>query len=411
MLMSIIANAESAETKTAHSITLKEAVTRTLAYNPQLAVIDHQRNMQRAVIDQAGLAPSPELNFSLEDLAGSGQYKGTDSVQATLGVAWILEGSIRQERVDVARAAAQSVDVQRDVKRLDLASETARLYTLCLAYQARQQFAEQSLKLAEDTVSALQKRFDAGRTMAAELDRALAELARRRLMLEDIGHELESTYRLLAAQWGDVELKFNRVSGDIFILPEARPYAEFADGLEQNPAIQSLLSERGIRKAELELEQAQSRSPWKLNLGVRHNEANGDQALVAGITIPFGERSRNQYGIARARAALSQLTAQEQAIRVQYQSSLFVRYQEYQHSLHRIETFKTSIIPRLEKALKETRRAYNIGRYSYLEWQSVQNELLSAQRALLEASIDAQLKIIEIERLSGVPVAQSNTGS
>ena len=47
MLMSINANAESAETKTAHSITLKEAVTRTLAYNPQLAVIDHQRKFTR----------------------------------------------------------------------------------------------------------------------------------------------------------------------------------------------------------------------------------------------------------------------------------------------------------------------------------------------------------------------------
>jgi len=88
-----------------------------------------------------------------------------------------------------------------------------------------------------------------------------------------------------------------------------------------------------------------------------------------------------------------------------------VQYQEYMHSLHRINAYQKEIIPRLEKALKETHRAYNIGRYSYLEWRSVQVDLLEAQAELLEASIDAHIKVIEIERLTGVRIARSNTES
>jgi cobalt-zinc-cadmium efflux system outer membrane protein len=411
LLFNSIAVAQSSEDKAIRSISLVDAVSRTMAHSPELAVFDYQLDMQRADTEQAGLGPSPEFNLSIEDAAGSGSYQGSDNAQATLGIAWIIEGDIRQGRVDVAQAATQSVRLQKDVKRLDLAADTARLYASCLARQARMALAEQSLSLAEDTVSALRKRLRAGGTAAAELARAQAEEARRKLLVEDMEHELVSAYRLLAAQWGDTEVDFDRLSGDIFSLPRALPYHAFAARLEQNPAIMALFSERSIRQAELKLQQAQSSAPWKLNLGVRHYEAVGEQALVAGISIPFGERSRNQYAIARAQAALSQLSAQEQALRVRYQSSLFVSYQEYQHSLHRIDTYKTAIIPRLEKALKDTRRAYNIGRYSYLEWQSVQSELLAAQLALLEASVDAHLKIIEIERLSGVPVAPSTTGS
>ena len=71
-----------------------------------------------------------------------------------------------------------------------------------------------------------------------------------------------------------------------------------------------------------------------------------------------------------------------------------------------IETVRAAIIPQLEQALIDTRRAYRLGRYSYLELRSVQEELLDAQNSLVEASINAQHSIIEIERLTGVRIAQ-----
>jgi len=53
-------------------------------------------------------------------------------------------------------------------------------------------------------------------------------------------------------------------------------------------------------------------------------------------------------------------------------------------------------------------KAYEVGRYSYLEWLSVQNELLDSQSALLNASLSAHQNKIEIERLTG---AHLNTSS
>ena len=72
-----------------------------------------------------------------------------------------------------------------------------------------------------------------------------------------------------------------------------------------------------------------------------------------------------------------------------------------------LDALRTAVIPPLEQALTDTRRAYELGRYSYLEWRSVQAELLDAQETLLETSIDAHRYVIEIERLTGAQVTQS----
>ena len=164
-----------------------------------------------------------------------------------------------------------------------------------------------------------------------------------------------------------------------------------------------------MKQAELKLAESQSSSNWRVNLGVSHFETFNDQALVAGITIPFGERSRNTGRITEARENLSQSTAKEDELRVRFETSLYVLYQELQHSMHRMDAYRSDIIPQLENALKETSKAYDLGRYSYFEWHSVQADLLDARSTLVEDSIAAHLKVIEIERLTGVSMTQPTT--
>ena len=138
-------------------------------------------------------------------------------------------------------------------------------------------------------------------------------------------------------------------------------------------------------------------------------ESTDDYAMVAGITIPLALRNRNQGRISEARAVISQTRAETAAAKIRIETTLFVLYESLQHSLHRATTLQNEIIPRVESALAETRTAYERGRYSYLEWRTVQAELLDARRKLIEASIDAHRQVIEIERLTGVRVAQPGT--
>ncbi len=388
------------------TISLHQAVTKTIEHNPDLRAFDYRLKAQQGQVLQAGLAPSPELSLQLEDVLGTGNNKGVDSAEATLSIGWVLERGVRQRYVDAAQAGSSLIEIEADIKQLDAAAETARRYLVSLAYQARRVNADKTVQLAEEIIKSVSKRVKAGKTPKAELSRAQAELARRKLQREDIDHELRSANRRLAAQWGETMPTFAKVEGDITGLFQIASFETLKSRLPQNPEFDRLLSSQLLKKAELQLALAQERPSWRINAGVRHTNSSNDQALVAGISIPFGERTRNPGRIAAARASLAQIKSEEHATRVRIEASLFVMYEKLQHSLHVINTLRDEIIPPLEQALTETRRAYNLGRYSYLELRSIQAELLDAHDVLIESSIDARRNMIEIERLTGVHIAQ-----
>ena len=110
-----------------------------------------------------------------------------------------------------------------------------------------------------------------------------------------------------------------------------------------------------------------------------------------------------------AGALILESQAQTSAAKLRIRTTLLVLHEALEHSIHRAETLRTDVIPRLESALKDTRHAYEMGRYSYFEWRTVQSELIQARRELLEASIDSHTTSVEIERLTGVRVAFPGT--
>ena len=409
LLFSAISFAESGLVTDGQMLSLNEAVVKTMVRNPGLLAFGHQLQAQDGRVLQAGLAPNPELSLTVENALGTGEFNGFDSAEATLSIAWVLERGVRQRRLDTARAGVSLLTVEADIMRLDAAAETARLFFACLSNQARMVSTGEAVQLAADTVKAIQKRVKAGKSPQADLSRAQAELARMKLNQEDIEHELLSASRRLAAQWGETEPGFTRVSGNLLTLPNTESFAILKARIDQNPDFSRFLSKQRLGEAELRLAEAQRKPNWRVSAGVRRHESFNDEALVANITIPLSLRNKNQGGIAEARANMAQTEAEAVAARIRIETSLFVIYQELQHSLHRAKTFRTEVIPRVEQAMSDTRSAYERGRYSYLEWRSVQEDLLTARSALVEASVDAHLNAIEIERLTGVRIAQPAT--
>jgi cobalt-zinc-cadmium efflux system outer membrane protein len=386
------------------ALNLGAAVARTLQTNPQLIAFGYQIHAQQGRLQQSELKPNLQLGLLVENALGSGDFEGFDSAETTLSLAWVLERGKRESRIDAARAGISLLESEAEIQRLDAAADTARVFLDTLALQERLARTDDAVILAEETAAAVQKRVQAGRTPAAELARAEAELARIRLDREDIEHELRTSHRRLAAQWGETQPDFVRVNGDVHKLPAPDAYASLLARLEQNPDLSRYLSERRLREAELRLAEARAKPNWQLTAGIRRLERSDDQAFIAGITIPLTTRNRNEGRIAEAHARLAMTDADRTATRVQIETQLFALYQELQHSLRRTTTIREEILPRIEQALKDTERAYASGRYGYFELRVVQAELLDTRAALVESSIDAHRQVIEIERLTGTTV-------
>ncbi|HCS64877.1 MAG TPA: hypothetical protein DIW64_12845 [Cellvibrio sp.] len=399
------------QSKPTQTLGLQQAVSKTLEQNPTLVAFGHQFEAQAGRVQQAGLKPNPELTLAVEDAFGSGELTGMDSAETTLGISWVLEGHQRRERVNAAQARTSVLDVERDIQRLDAAANSARLYMLALALQTRLQQAEQAIDFARNVVKVIEQRVNAGNSPAAESARAKVELSRRLLEHEDIEHELLVAKRQLAAQWGATQIDFTAVEGTLTQLPKVASYSDLKNRLDQNPRLQYFVTSERLEESQLALAKAQSKHQWRLSAGIKHLSATDDQALVAGVAVPLGVFDRQQGRITEARALMALNRAEREAEQIQLDTNLYGTHQELLHSLHIVNAYQTEILPALATALNETRRAYDLGRYSYLEWQGVQRDYLDAQNTLIEASLAAHLKAIELERLTGVAIAPAATTS
>ena len=399
--------AQSDNARTTRTIGFDEAIAKTLESNPELRAFGYSIEAQHGRIRQANLRPPVELDVEIENFLGTGDFSGTDLIQATVGLVWALERGKREHRVAASRAELTLLESEAEVMRLDQAAETARRYLESLALQARLDLAEEAITLAAQTVDAVEQRVAAGRNPIADLARARADLSRRRLEHEHLLHVHLTSIHQLSAQWGDTAPVFTAVGGDIADLPEPDTFEALLARADQNPQLRRLLNEKRLREAELRRAESEARQDWRVLAGVRHVRlANSqDQSFVAQFSMPFGGEKRNAGNVARARADLSRSDADRAATRVRVETELFALYEELKHSLHLATALRDEVLSNVEIALVETQRAYQAGRYSYLELRIAQDEALLARKDLLEASVEAHRYAIDIESLTGTALS------
>jgi outer membrane protein, heavy metal efflux system len=387
------------------ALTLKEAVSRSLARNLDLKAHEFELTAQQGRLQQARARPSPEVNLLIENVLGSGERRSFDAAETTLSLGFPIEHGARQGRVDAAQAGGLLIDAETRVRRLDVAAETARRFIGVLESQQALIESSKATELAEQAVSAVEARVRAAKAPLAEEARAQADLARVHLEREHAEHRLASERQRLAALWGATEPDFAEARGDLFSFTALESFEAVRTRLANNPDVERLLTEKRVREAEVRLAELRRRPPWQVTAGVRRFEDAGDHAFVVGLSVPIPSSDQYRGAVSVARAHSAQADARAEALRVQLDAELFAIYQELRHSYAEVETLRGVVLPRMESASEQSRYAYERGRYSYLEWVAAQRELVDLRNALLEASADVHRRRIEIERLTGASLA------
>jgi cobalt-zinc-cadmium efflux system outer membrane protein len=385
----------------AQVLTLDEAVSRALARNPDLALFEIEARAQDGARLQASARPPIEAGLLVENVAGSGALSGTDGAETTLSLGFLLERGARERRIAVAAAAGDHLGNQARIKRLDVAAETARRFIVVLEKQRELAESKEATKLATELVEAVERRVTAAKAPKAEQARASANLARAQLDEEHAEHELASSRHRLAALWGAAEPGFSEAGGDLFKTAALPTLEEFRRRVDRNGELETLVSEKRIREAELRLAQMRSRPPWHVTAGVRRFEQSNDHALVLGITVPIASGDLGRGATAEARARSELVDAQSAAVRARLNAELFGLYQELMHAHTEVRILRETVLPRIEEALAQSRYAYERGRYGYVEWVAAQRELLDVRLALVEALSQLHQFQIELERLTG----------
>jgi cobalt-zinc-cadmium efflux system outer membrane protein len=390
-------------------MTLHDAVTRALDRHPNLHVFQLRQQRLQGLRQTAALRPEWRLEAEVENLAGTGELQGFDASEQTLALSSVIElGGKRAARVAVIDARTGLVDTERQVEALELASQVTQTFVEVLAARQHLQLTEDALELAETTLEVVRRRAKAGAAPEAEVLRAEAIKAQAQLAAAQVERELSVERVELAALLGTTEVNFGPLSGDLFQLPPADSFERLYARAQENPIIAAYTEEAQLREAELRLSQSRGSSDIQWRLGVRRVAKTGDTGLVASASLPLFAGKRSRGDVAAARAEYNQVSLRREEALLRLHARLYEAYAKRQQNIETVQALRDKVIPALKNALQITRRAYESGRYSYIDWIAAQRELLDARQTLIEAAASALSYGAVIEQYTAEPLLAAN---
>lgn len=389
------------------SLTLANALSRTMAENPGLRVFDFRLQGLEGRRLTADQAPAYEAGLEVENVLGSGDMSGIDGAEYTLSLSSVVElGGKRRNRRGAVNSRYDLVEAEREAETLDLLGEVTQRFVATLAQQEKLALSAQAVELSEATLNTVSRRAKQGAAPEAEVLRARAALAQSQIAHDALKAEYERRKMALASLWGETQVDFHRLQGDLFKFEPGKQFEVLYQLASESPMIQVYASERRLRDAEIQLAKSQSESDIRWQVGARRFEETGDTALVAGVSVPLFAGRRNRGEVQSAIAARDEVAYRRQSALLQLHSLLFEAYHTRQQSIAAVEQLRATVLPDLTRALELTQQAYERGRYSYVEWTAAQRELLSAREALVEAAATALLNQALIEQLTAQSMTQ-----
>ncbi len=388
-------------------LTLRRALYLAIKQNPQLAAFSLEIRAQEATALQAALWPNPELDVESENFGGSGPLAAFKSNETTVSLGQLIElGGKRARRTHLAQLGVDLAAWDFKAQKLDVFAKVVITFNEVLIAQQKVALYKEILNLTQNLKTHIAKRVRAGRISPAELARATVEVAQARLALQRSEKSLEAVRQNLSALWGAKQALFSEAVGnpeDVSPLPN---FETLKKSLHNNPNLlrfQTALKEQKVARA---LARAGRIPDLAIRVGWRHHNESGDQAFVAGVSLPLPLFNRNQGAEQEAVVRITQIQLQEKAYRVSLESALFSLYQELQAIYASLQTLNNEIIPQARRAFEIIDAGYQQGKFGFLDVLEARRSLFSAREAYLQNLNEYHRLKAQIERLTGQTLKQ-----
>ena len=372
--------------------------------NPELKTFTLEIRARQARAVQAGLWKNPELGIESENFAGSGALQGFKSTETTITLRQRIELAGKpSKRVSVAKKQTELTLWQYQSRKLDIFTRVVIAFNKVLAAQKEVALRKEILSLNQEFQAQIAKRVKAGRTSPAALARAQVETARAQVTLLAGQNRLIAAKKELSVLLGGKELSFKGVQGRLeatIALPSLNKLQKL---LDQNPRLTLWESVKSQRKALYVLAKAQAIPDPQISLGWRRLNESGDQAWVAGLSLPLPLFDRNQGAVQEARIRINQTELQKQTERLALQSQLQQNYQSLVTAQQMIRTLKNRIIPQAQQAFTTINQGYRQGKFGFLDVLDARRTLFSARQNYVQQLAEFQTIRAQIENL----IAQS----
>ncbi len=383
-------------------LTLRDALSLALVQNPKLHVFNLEIRVREARALQSGLFPNPELGIETENVGGTGGFNGLNASETTVSVGQLIElAGKREKRARVSALQSDLAFWDYSTIRLNILTDVMEAFAATLAAQQHVAIQEEFLRITQGFKDKIDRRVQAGRLSPAEAIRAQILVNNTRVRLAGLKKELRNARYRLAATWNSDNPAFASLEGSLDDTPELPAKTVLLEKLHNNPMLARWVTELKVNEAEKELAEAGAIPDPFISGGFRYFNESGDNAFVAGISLPIPLFDRNQGAIEEARARIEQSRWKKKVV----ENSLSMRLNQLITSFNRLagekDALEKDILPKSEQALRVITDGFELGKFQFLDVMDAQRTLFEARERYLDVRLGLFNRVVQIESLIG----------
>lgn len=394
-------------------LALRDALAAALGSNPGLTGYSFEVRAREAEALQAGLRPNPEIGAGLENFGGSGGVRGLSGSETTIALSQLVElGGKRAKRQNVALYEHNLAEWDYEAARIDVLTETTLAFLEVLAAQEQLALADDLVGVAEEGLTSVSRRVQAGSTSPVEESRARVELETSRISRSMAERALRSAKTQLSSTWGTTIPLFSDAVGNLEDVPEAPPLEALNARIEQTPMLARWAAELDHRRAAVDLARAQSTPDVTIGAGVRYLGEADDAAFVAELSLPLPFFDRNQGGSQAAALRVQRAEEERRASVIRVRTRLTVSHETLLAAGVEIEALRERALPEAEAAFQSAQDAYLRGSMRFTDVLDTKRLLFELKGHYFDALARYHGAVTAIEQLTGAPIdsALDNSG-
>ena len=385
-------------------LTLDEAMQLLLKQSPILLRDRQNVPVAAANVTQAGLRPNPNFELNSESYPLFESHPGPffNNQELVLRAGQTIEtAGKRGKRASVARQelTVSRSEVENTVRQLKLELKR-RYYTVVLA-RAQRDLAQDILKQFDEIIRLNEARYKQGEISGLEMNRVRAERMRFFTDLLDSDLQLRNAKIALLELLGVSDLS---ASFDVTQTLSARPLAVQLGDL-QAQALQArpdLLAERQRlerNRQDLQLQKAEAVPNVTPFFGYKRDV--GANTMAFGLTVPLSLFNRNQGGIARASAQITQQQYELNRVTLAVRRDVNEAYQTLQTQAEKVGAMEQQYVPSARTARDIAQRSYRLGELDLIGLLDAERVYRETVRAYNLALFDYNAATFLLEAATG----------
>jgi len=378
------------------ALTLADALGRAMIGNPAIVAARLQRPVDLAGVDVAAERPNPEVNYEISK----------ETPRQAIGGALPIElGGKRDRRLELARTtlAVNEAELQRLIA--EVRNDVRRAYFETVASARRVDIARDLRELAQRARDAANARVVAGDVPRSDLTQADLALATSESELIAAEGEADATRAELNALMGQAaDAPFtaaDSLSGAALLSPQEA----MALAIASNAELQTFDRRIEEQAARVKLAQAMTTPDLSAGGAVTYDaepEFRVGWRLSAAVTIPIFTRHR--AGVVVEEATLARLHAERRAVAARLDGGIAASVRRATSAREQLTRYETTILPLAVEAERQAQAAYTGGQIGLPALvQALQTARDTRQRGL-QAGLDFQHALADLERAIGAPV-------